>query len=234
MAGLMPTAAMVGSAGVGILARYLDHMLVDMIFVRMVEVTIVQIVDVAAVTHGGVSTAGPMLMSMVGMSRGRASRHGIVSFPCSKSADTAVRLSAAWSMALRTSGSPCLSARASRRRLTRRTTNNAFSRADTVAIFSPSSSASSYTHASLSASRNRSRSRFGSPSARNISAAASICVRNRRMPEAGSDARHGCCAGSTSAILRRSIDRWNVGDWHKPRSKHQEILVPLQARAAHV
>jgi hypothetical protein len=60
MARLMPTAAMVGSAGVGILARYLDHMLVDMIFVRMVEVTIVQIVDVAAVTHGGVSTAGPM------------------------------------------------------------------------------------------------------------------------------------------------------------------------------
>jgi hypothetical protein len=112
MARLMPTAAMVGSAGVGILARYLDHMLVDMIFVRMVEMTIVQIVYVATVAHGGVSAAGPMLMSMVGMGRGRASRHGIVSFPCSKSADTAVRLSAAWSMALRTNGSTCSSARA--------------------------------------------------------------------------------------------------------------------------
>jgi hypothetical protein len=87
-------------------------MLVDMIFVRMVEMTIVQIVYVATVAHGGVSAARPMLMSMVGMGWGSASRHGIVSFPCPRSADTAVRLSAAWSMALRINGSTCSSASA--------------------------------------------------------------------------------------------------------------------------
>jgi len=109
---LMSAAAMIGGAAVGMLARYLDHMLVDVIFVRVVEVTIVQIVYVATVTHGRVSAAWPMLMSMVGVGRGRASRHGIVSFPYPRSADTVVRLSAAWSMALRTNGSTCSSARA--------------------------------------------------------------------------------------------------------------------------
>jgi hypothetical protein len=83
-----------------------------MTFVRVVEVTIVQIVYVATVAHSGVSAARPMLMSMVGMGWGRASRHGMVSFPCPRSADTAVRLSAAWSIALRINGSTCPSARA--------------------------------------------------------------------------------------------------------------------------
>ena len=112
VARVMPTAAVVGSAAVGVLARYLDRVLVDMIFVRMMKVTIVQIVYVATVAHGRVSAARPMLVSVVGVGWGRASRHGIVSFPCSKTADTAVRLSAAWSMALRTNGSTCSSARA--------------------------------------------------------------------------------------------------------------------------
>jgi hypothetical protein len=70
MTRLMPTATMVGSAAVRVLARYIDHMLVDMILVRMVEVTIVQIVHVATVAHGRVPAARPMLMSMVGMSWG--------------------------------------------------------------------------------------------------------------------------------------------------------------------
>jgi hypothetical protein len=87
-------------------------MLVDVTFVRVVEVTVVQIVYVATVAHGGVSAARPMLMSMIRMGRGRASRHEIVSFPCPGSADTPVRLSAAWSMALRINGSTCSSARA--------------------------------------------------------------------------------------------------------------------------
>jgi hypothetical protein len=92
-----------------VLARYLDHVFVDMIFVRMVEMTIVQKVDMATVAHGGVSAARPMLMSMVGMVRGRASRHGMVSFPCPRSADTPERLSAAWAIALRINGSTCSS-----------------------------------------------------------------------------------------------------------------------------
>ena len=70
-----------------------------MTFVRMVKVPIVQIVDVAAVTHAGVSATRSVLMGMIGMGRCRASRHGIVSFPCPKTVDTAVRLSAAWSIA---------------------------------------------------------------------------------------------------------------------------------------
>jgi hypothetical protein len=41
MACVMPTATMVGSAGLGVLARYLDHVLVDMTFVWVVKVTIV-------------------------------------------------------------------------------------------------------------------------------------------------------------------------------------------------
>jgi hypothetical protein len=109
---VMPTALMVGSAAIGVLAWYLDRMLVDVTFVRVVEVTVVQIIHVATVAHRGMSAARPMLVSVVGVGWGRASRHGIVSFPFSKTADTAVRLSAAWSMALRTNGSTCSSARA--------------------------------------------------------------------------------------------------------------------------
>jgi hypothetical protein len=110
MARLVPTATMVGSAAIGVRARHFDHMFVDMIFVRVVEVTIVQIVYVATVVHGGVSAARAMLMGMVGMGRGRASGHGVSSFPCPRSADTVARLSAAWSIALRTNGSTCSSA----------------------------------------------------------------------------------------------------------------------------
>jgi len=72
----------------------------------------VQGVHVATVARGGVSAAWTMLMSMVGMGRGRAGRHGLVSFQCSRSAAPPVRLTAAWSIALRINGSTCSSARA--------------------------------------------------------------------------------------------------------------------------
>ena len=36
MAGVMPTAAMAGGAALGVPARYLDHMFVDVIVVRVV------------------------------------------------------------------------------------------------------------------------------------------------------------------------------------------------------
>jgi hypothetical protein len=112
MARLMPAAAVIGGAPVGVLARYLDHVLIDMIFVRVMEMAVVQIVDMATMAHGRMSAIRLMLMRVVGMGWCRASRHGIVSFPCPKTGDTAVRLSAAWSMALRTNGSTCSSARA--------------------------------------------------------------------------------------------------------------------------
>jgi hypothetical protein len=70
-------------------------MLVDMTFVRVVEVTIVQVIGVAAVTHGGVATPWAVLMRMVGMGGGRASRHGIASFPYSKYTDAAAQRCAA-------------------------------------------------------------------------------------------------------------------------------------------
>jgi hypothetical protein len=60
-------AAMVRSAADGVVGGDVDHMLVDMIFMRMVEVTIMQIVDVAAVPHGGVAAAGAMMVGVVGM-----------------------------------------------------------------------------------------------------------------------------------------------------------------------
>ena len=112
MTRLMPAATMVGGAIVGVLARYLDHVLVDMTFMRMVKVPVVQIVDVATVAHGRVPASQPVLMSMVSMGWSRTSRHRILSFLCPRSADTPVRLSAAWSIALRTNRSTCSSARA--------------------------------------------------------------------------------------------------------------------------
>ena len=83
-----------------------------MIVVRMVEVTIVHIIDVAAVPDGGVATTRPMLVGMIGMGWRGAGRHGVISFLCPGSADTAVRSSAAWSMALPSIGGKCSSARA--------------------------------------------------------------------------------------------------------------------------
>jgi hypothetical protein len=90
VARLMPAAAMVGGAHLGVLAWHLDHVLVDMAFVRVVEVTIMQIIDVAAVADGRVATARTMLMSMVGMGRRGTGRHGVISFPCPGSTDPAV------------------------------------------------------------------------------------------------------------------------------------------------
>jgi hypothetical protein len=59
---------------------------------------------VAAVSDGGVTTTRPVLVSMVGMGRCGAGRHGVISFLCPGSADTAVRSLAACSMALRSIG----------------------------------------------------------------------------------------------------------------------------------
>ena len=112
MAGFMTPAAMVRSAAVGVVSGDVDHVLVDMILMRMVKVAIVQIVDVAAVAHGRVAATRPMLVSVVGVVGCGAGGHGVSSFPRPGSVDIAVRPSAAWSIALRTNGSTCSSARA--------------------------------------------------------------------------------------------------------------------------
>jgi hypothetical protein len=63
-----------------------------MTFVRMVKVTIVQVVDVTTVTYCGVSTTWSMLMSMVGMGWGGATRHETASSRNLRCANAAVRI----------------------------------------------------------------------------------------------------------------------------------------------
>ena len=75
MTGLMAAAAVVRGAGVGIAARHLHHVLVDMIVVRVVEMPVMQVVDVAAMAHGGVTATRPMAMGMVGVAGVGAGRH---------------------------------------------------------------------------------------------------------------------------------------------------------------
>ena len=112
MARIMTPASMIRGAAIGVVAGDVDHVLVDMISMRMVEMTVVQVVDVPAVPNGGVPATRTVLVSVVGMVGRGASRHRGSSFPCPGSADIAVRPSAAWSIALRTNGNTCSSARA--------------------------------------------------------------------------------------------------------------------------
>jgi hypothetical protein len=61
----MATATVIRLAAVGILARDLDHVLVDVTLMRMVKMSIVQIVDVPGMAHGGVAAARAMLVGVV-------------------------------------------------------------------------------------------------------------------------------------------------------------------------
>ena len=112
MAGIMTPASMIRGAAIGIVGGDVDHVLVDMIFMWVMKVTIVQIVDMAAVPNGGVPATRTVLVSVARVVGGGASSHRGSSFPCLGSADMAVRPSAAWSIALRTNGNTCSSARA--------------------------------------------------------------------------------------------------------------------------
>lgn len=95
MAGIMTAAAMIRGAAIGVVAGDVDHVLVDMIFMRVVEMTIVQVVYMAAVPHGGVPASRTVLVSVVRMLGCGASSHRGSSFPCPGSVDIAVRPSAA-------------------------------------------------------------------------------------------------------------------------------------------
>lgn len=112
VAGRMPIAAMVHSAAVGVAGGDFDHMLVDMIAMRVVEMAVMQVVDMPPVAHRRVAAARSVLMGMAGVVGSGTGSHRAWSFPCPEAADTAVRLSAAWSIALVTSGSTCSSASA--------------------------------------------------------------------------------------------------------------------------
>ena len=80
MARLVTAAVMVGGAAVGVFTRYLDHVLVHVVFVRVMEVAIMQIVDMATVADGRMTAGRSVLMCMVAVGSGRANRHRFISF----------------------------------------------------------------------------------------------------------------------------------------------------------
>ena len=60
MSGLMAFAPVLLRAALGVLCGYLDHVLVDVVCVRVMQVPIVQIIDMIPVAHGGVAAARPV------------------------------------------------------------------------------------------------------------------------------------------------------------------------------
>lgn len=75
MSRFMSVAAMIRGADIRIAIANLNHMLVHVIFVRMMQVTIMQIVDVVAMLDGGMPAARPMFVRMIGVFRVRTARH---------------------------------------------------------------------------------------------------------------------------------------------------------------
>jgi uncharacterized protein GlcG (DUF336 family) len=67
MAWLMASTVVIRRADVRVCLRHLDHVLVHMVTMRMVQMPIMQVVDMVAVPHGGVPAARAMRMGMVGM-----------------------------------------------------------------------------------------------------------------------------------------------------------------------
>jgi hypothetical protein len=78
----MSFAAVLGRAAVGVLGRHVDHVLVDMVCVRVMQMPIVQIVDMVAVAHGGMAATRPVLVRVVGVVWFLARRHG--GLPCER------------------------------------------------------------------------------------------------------------------------------------------------------
>lgn len=63
------SAAMVGGTAVGVARRNLDHVLVDVILMRMMQVPVVQVINVPIVADGHMPAIGPVLMGMMGVVR---------------------------------------------------------------------------------------------------------------------------------------------------------------------
>jgi hypothetical protein len=64
---IMSAALMVGGAAVRVLVSDLNHMLIDVIAVRMMQMRIVQIVDVALMAYRDMTTLWAVNMGMVGV-----------------------------------------------------------------------------------------------------------------------------------------------------------------------
>lgn len=67
MTGLVAGALVVGRTLVGVLARHLDHVLIDMIAVHVMQVAVMQVIDVIAMTHCSMAATRAMLMCVIGM-----------------------------------------------------------------------------------------------------------------------------------------------------------------------
>jgi len=92
MGGIVVATGVTGSAAVRVGARNFDHVLIDMILMRVMQVAIMQVVNVASMAYGGMTAIGAVLMGMVGMSVMGTTRHGLSSSSSSpSSADTASR-----------------------------------------------------------------------------------------------------------------------------------------------
>ncbi len=80
MRGVVTAAAVTRGAADRVFRRHLDHVLVDVTLVRMMEVTLVEVIDVGRVAHRRVAAAGTVLMRMTGMLVGRTAIHQFSSF----------------------------------------------------------------------------------------------------------------------------------------------------------
>jgi hypothetical protein len=67
MAFAMSRALMLRRAPVGVGGRNLDHMLIDMPVVHVVQMTIMQVIDVAIMADGGMAAARPVDVVVIGV-----------------------------------------------------------------------------------------------------------------------------------------------------------------------
>jgi hypothetical protein len=63
----------------GIYRAHLDHMLIDVVVVHMMQMTVVELVDVIAVTHGRVAASRSVDVRVIGMLGVGAPGHGLPS-----------------------------------------------------------------------------------------------------------------------------------------------------------
>ena len=75
MSRIVSATAVLGGAPIRIRFAYFDYMLVDVIFMRMMEMTVVKIVDVAVVPNRDMTALGSVDMRMIGVNNMIMSGH---------------------------------------------------------------------------------------------------------------------------------------------------------------
>lgn len=69
VASFVPGTTMVRCAAVGITLRYFNHMLIDMVAMRMMQMTVVKVINVVTVAKGRMPATGTMLVGVIGVVR---------------------------------------------------------------------------------------------------------------------------------------------------------------------